>query len=326
LQHGPRYALYAVISHAGSGPNSGHYYAHVKGPDGMWYDANDESVVRTTSSSVIGRKNAYMLFYMRLPGDALGAAINLQGTNSAKKGVKRKSLDDEDEDEDRGMITKGLTAPSSSPMQTKTPSITPSRAPPKPDPQALKLQEKIAKVTSDGKAAPHSNVPLVPYSSDGEEEEDGEVREATPTPEGSSSPCLPPSSSSVALGTRSSSPTSNHSRLPLKKRKSPGDSDDNPDNSAGEAKRHRSSPPSENQQRDKQPPKRVLGNPFTASSMSNNLHDARGGASQGPSSVFNPPRPAHPQQIANVGRVPKVFHPRANGFAARMKPKRRPMI
>lgn len=292
----------------------------------MWYDANDESIVRTVSSAVIGRKNAYMLFYMRLPGDALGAAINLQGANSIKKGVKRKSPDGEDDGEDRGSIAKRMAQPSSSPMQHKAPSITPCRPSPKPDPQALKLQEKIAKVRSDSKVASRPNVSLVPYSSDGDEEEDGEVREGSPAP-GGSSPPLPPSSSSVALGTRSSSPGSNHSHLPSKKRKSPGDSDVNVDHSIGESKRRRSSPSAEHERHDKQhQPKRVLGTPFTSLSMSNNLHEVRGDANREQSNGFNPPRPAHSQQIASVGHAPKVFHPRATGFAARMKPKKRSMI
>ncbi|GJJ07167.1 hypothetical protein Clacol_001367 [Clathrus columnatus] len=80
-QHPPSYALYGVISHAGGGPNSGHYYAHVKGANGTWYEANDESVTPISASSVVGRKNAYILFYARAPGDSLNAALK----NSALK-------------------------------------------------------------------------------------------------------------------------------------------------------------------------------------------------------------------------------------------------
>ena len=45
-QHGPVYNLYGVISHAGGGPNSGHYYAHVRAANGQWYEMNDDAVER----------------------------------------------------------------------------------------------------------------------------------------------------------------------------------------------------------------------------------------------------------------------------------------
>jgi len=35
-QFGPTYSLYGVICHAGGGPNSGHYYAFVKGGGDLW--------------------------------------------------------------------------------------------------------------------------------------------------------------------------------------------------------------------------------------------------------------------------------------------------
>ncbi|PCH40869.1 cysteine proteinase, partial [Wolfiporia cocos MD-104 SS10] len=63
-QYGPTYSLYGIISHAGGGPNSGHYYAHVKSADGHWYEMNDESVSRQFGSPTT-MKNAYILFYIR---------------------------------------------------------------------------------------------------------------------------------------------------------------------------------------------------------------------------------------------------------------------
>ena len=74
-QFGPSYSLYGVISHAGGGPNSGHYYAHVKGPTGQWYEMNDESVTRHGGAPT-GLRNAYVLFYIREKGQALEAALN----------------------------------------------------------------------------------------------------------------------------------------------------------------------------------------------------------------------------------------------------------
>ncbi|EGO02032.1 hypothetical protein SERLA73DRAFT_49755, partial [Serpula lacrymans var. lacrymans S7.3] len=63
-QFGPSYSLYGVICHAGGGPNSGHYYAHVKGGNGQWYEMND-GMVSSQRNSPVGMKNAYMLFYIR---------------------------------------------------------------------------------------------------------------------------------------------------------------------------------------------------------------------------------------------------------------------
>lgn len=321
LQHGPRYALYAVISHAGSGPNSGHYYAHVKGPDGFWYDANDESVIRTTSSAVIGRKNAYMLFYMRMQGDALGAAISLHGANGMKKGIKRKSPEDDDDDEDRGVVANGSAAPFSSPVQPpRTPPNKLCLSSPRPDPQALKLREKIAKIKAEHGNPSRSKVSLVPYSSDGDDEEDSAGRKVTQAPEKTSPPSLPPSSSSVPPGARSSSPiepASFSDDLQHRKRKGFGAGDDDTDNGTSEAKRHRPSPPSDSQRRERpQLLKRGFVTPYTSSSMSNNLHEVRGGPSQEYGNGFNPPRQAHPQRIAVLGIPPK-----GSRFASGMKKK-----
>ncbi|KAH9943232.1 cysteine proteinase [Epithele typhae] len=81
-QFGPSYSLYGIISHAGGGPNSGHYYAHVKSAGGQWYEMNDDSVSRHAGPPT-GLKNAYVLFYMRDKGQALEAAVNITPSTSA---------------------------------------------------------------------------------------------------------------------------------------------------------------------------------------------------------------------------------------------------
>ncbi|ETW84138.1 cysteine protease, partial [Heterobasidion irregulare TC 32-1] len=63
-QFGPSYSLYGVISHAGGGPNSGHYFAHVKAANGQWYEMNDDSVTRHGGAPT-SLKNAYILFYLQ---------------------------------------------------------------------------------------------------------------------------------------------------------------------------------------------------------------------------------------------------------------------
>ncbi|EJD01524.1 cysteine proteinase [Fomitiporia mediterranea MF3/22] len=103
-QHGPTYKLYGVISHMGGGPNSGHYFAHVRGGDGQWYEMNDDSVERVHKPEPLNMKNAYMLFYIRQKGEALAAAVHGGGfVNGISLSKKRKELSDEadkmDEDE-----------------------------------------------------------------------------------------------------------------------------------------------------------------------------------------------------------------------------------
>jgi ubiquitin carboxyl-terminal hydrolase 36/42 len=77
---GPTYALSGVISHAGGGPHSGHYYAHVRAPDGRWYEMNDDSVTR--SPPPLGLKSAYVLFYLR-EGAGTGQAARSPSTANA---------------------------------------------------------------------------------------------------------------------------------------------------------------------------------------------------------------------------------------------------
>jgi ubiquitin carboxyl-terminal hydrolase 36/42 len=73
-QFGPSYSMYGVVSHAGSGPNSGHYYAHVKAADGRWYNMNDD-MVSPVPKAPTALKSAYMLFYVRDKGQALQAVV-----------------------------------------------------------------------------------------------------------------------------------------------------------------------------------------------------------------------------------------------------------
>ena len=159
---GPSYSLYGVICHAGSGPNSGHYYAHVKDGGGNWYEMNDESVIRL-STSPLSLKNAYVLFYMRDKGQALESAI-LSATREPLKGglvagMKKRKLPQET-DEDTGVRA------SSDPSRPTTPAkfigpLLPSPTISSPskkrklsdskDPQAEALSKKIEIVTGGTK-------------------------------------------------------------------------------------------------------------------------------------------------------------------------------
>jgi ubiquitin carboxyl-terminal hydrolase 36/42 len=183
-QFGPTYSLYAVISHAGSGPNSGHYYAHIKDGIGNWHEMNDEAVTRHHGPP-LSMKNAYILFYVRDKGQALESAIALETRKPQERVVqksgivgnmkKRKIVDSEDENEDTGVAASssstapfiGPRLPSPSPTTSlmsgsnKKPKLDSS------DPQAERLKQRIQAATS-GSALQS----LSQYGEDDEEEDE----------------------------------------------------------------------------------------------------------------------------------------------------------
>jgi len=195
---GPSYSLYGVICHAGNGPNSGHYYAHVKDGGGSWYEMNDESVTRLIVPP-LSLKNAYILFYVRDKGQALESAI-LSATREPLKGglvagMKKRKLPHE-ADEDTGVRA------SSNPSRPTTPTkfigpLLPSPTIPSPnkkrklndskDPQAEALSKKIEIVTGGikgvGKEMQAKKAPaptsalqsLSQYADDDDEEDEGEA-------------------------------------------------------------------------------------------------------------------------------------------------------
>ena len=110
----PRYRLESVVSHSGSGPHAGHYFAHVRSGDNRWYRMDDSNVSNMPGglANVLGSlRNAYILFYTRI--DTLASAINgkghanghtngVNGVNGVQKppsggGQKRKAMEDEDD-------------------------------------------------------------------------------------------------------------------------------------------------------------------------------------------------------------------------------------
>lgn len=152
-QHGPTYNLYGVISHAGGGPNSGHYYAHVKDSKGNWFEMNDESVIKVNNPPT-SLRNAYILFYIRDKGQALQAALAAPAVIAPRTPMisgmkKRKIVESDDEGEP--------STPPSTPGRFIGPRL-PSPPPMKPalvpdakklktdsvDPQATLLKKKIA--------------------------------------------------------------------------------------------------------------------------------------------------------------------------------------
>ncbi|XP_069339039.1 ubiquitin carboxyl-terminal hydrolase 36 isoform X2 [Eulemur rufifrons] len=61
------YGLYAVLVHSGYSCHAGHYYCYVKASNGQWYQMND-SLVHSSNIKVVLNQQAYVLFYLRIPG------------------------------------------------------------------------------------------------------------------------------------------------------------------------------------------------------------------------------------------------------------------
>jgi ubiquitin carboxyl-terminal hydrolase 36/42 len=63
------YELYAVLVHAGKSCRVGHYYSYIKGPDGVWYLANDLAVSKSDIKKVLNDRSAYIIFYKKISSD-----------------------------------------------------------------------------------------------------------------------------------------------------------------------------------------------------------------------------------------------------------------
>ena len=181
---GPTYSLYGVICHACGGPNSGHYYAFVKGRDG-WYEMNDELVTRHRGAPV-SLKSAYVLFYLRERGQALEAAINsISAPNrllppTVRLAMRKRKVVESDEEEppNKGVQIAapliGPRLPSPSPSPSPSPALSSHETPeskrlkPSPDRQAELVKKKIEAVTKSSTALDG----LAFYSSSGDDEND----------------------------------------------------------------------------------------------------------------------------------------------------------
>ncbi|KAI0940140.1 hypothetical protein AcV5_001328 [Taiwanofungus camphoratus] len=208
--YGPTYSLYGVISHAGGGPNSGHYYAHVKGANGGWFEMNDDSVTRHAGAPT-SMKNAYILFYIRSKGQALEAAVNASDrvTPQPKSSVvasmkKRKVIESDDDDMGRSAESKTL-APFIGPQLPSPPtpvepsSVVATQEKPKAgDPQADLLKKRIAAVSQSPSKALQS---LTQYEDDeddiGEKVDKDSVLPASTEPVEAASLPVPPSSTTT---------------------------------------------------------------------------------------------------------------------------------
>jgi ubiquitin carboxyl-terminal hydrolase 36/42 len=122
-----------VICHAGSGPNSGHYYSFVKGdqPNDPFYEINDEMVER---AGTISEKSAYILFYQIQKGDSMRQLSFLTQVGATEAYAQER----------RNHAKPGVT--DMIPATVTTPSIKKQGRIETPIPQSVILQEKIRKL------------------------------------------------------------------------------------------------------------------------------------------------------------------------------------
>lgn len=79
------YGLYAVLVHSGYSCHAGHYYCYVKASNGQWYQMND-SLVHSSNIKVVLNQQAYVLFYLRIPGSKKSPDGSLPRTVSSVPG------------------------------------------------------------------------------------------------------------------------------------------------------------------------------------------------------------------------------------------------
>lgn len=281
-QYGPTYSLFGIISHAGGGPNSGHYFAHIKDASGQWFEMNDETVART-SGAPLGMKNAYMLFYIRDKGQALEAAVASSSKGPVAANPKRRKRVDSDDEAD-------ASSPAPPSKRFIGPLLPPHlieerKAAASTDPQAELLKKKIAERRGSTSAPPSPAKPSAALQSlsqyaDDDDDEDDDMGEKVNKPSTASSPSTTPTDKRPP--TPALKPTPNVGPIPAssfygassvkssmkgKKRKSPEPEEQ--ENSFGRHSAHPASPRRFQH-------KRFAGNPYNRLSGGNNL---RGGNS-----------------------------------------------
>ncbi|TIA71882.1 hypothetical protein E3P94_00216 [Wallemia ichthyophaga] len=127
-QPSPKYKLYGVVSHYGGSARSGHYIAHVRAPNGRWYEMNDDMV--SPSKPPFGSKNAYVLFYEKERSSTLKDAVQsaTSATPSSEKILGKRKVN---EDGSESPQKTPLKTPVRNKMQTKaqTPVSAPAHKP-----------------------------------------------------------------------------------------------------------------------------------------------------------------------------------------------------
>jgi hypothetical protein len=89
------YRLYAVLLHHGSSARSGHYTAVVKASNGVWMDANDEMMSKSSAKHALHHyHDAYILFYARENPIASTAPSQASATSHLAQSTVKKRLEE----------------------------------------------------------------------------------------------------------------------------------------------------------------------------------------------------------------------------------------
>ncbi|NXC42254.1 UBP36 hydrolase, partial [Penelope pileata] len=115
------YGLYAVLVHSGYSCHAGHYYCYVKASNGQWYQMND-SLVHCSNIKVVLNQQAYVLFYLRIPGPRKGSEGPIAKAAPARPPAVS--------DQAKKAVTNG---PVPSPQLGRSPEVQSGRKPPGPE-------------------------------------------------------------------------------------------------------------------------------------------------------------------------------------------------
>ncbi|XP_057572269.1 ubiquitin carboxyl-terminal hydrolase 36 isoform X2 [Hippopotamus amphibius kiboko] len=114
------YGLYAVLVHSGYSCHAGHYYCYVKASNGQWYQMND-SLVHSSNIKVVLNQQAYVLFYLRIPGSKKSPEGSISRTASSLPGRPGVVPDHIRKNIGNGTATLPLTGKRPDPVTVKTP-------------------------------------------------------------------------------------------------------------------------------------------------------------------------------------------------------------
>ncbi|XP_019499791.1 PREDICTED: ubiquitin carboxyl-terminal hydrolase 36-like [Hipposideros armiger] len=102
------YGLYAVLVHSGYSCHAGHYYCYVKASNGQWYQMND-SLVHPSNVKVVLNQQAYVLFYLRIPGSKKSPEGSISRTVSSLSGRSSAAPDHVRKNISNGTLSPPLT-------------------------------------------------------------------------------------------------------------------------------------------------------------------------------------------------------------------------
>lgn len=117
------YGLYAVLVHSGYSCHAGHYYCYVKASNGQWYQMND-SLVHPSNVKVVLNQQAYVLFYLRIPGSKKSPEGSISRTVSSLSGRSSAAPDHVRKNISNGTLSSPLTGKRLDPAAMKKPQST----------------------------------------------------------------------------------------------------------------------------------------------------------------------------------------------------------